>query len=80
MHVEMPKILIYRPVSIFPRSGQPISNIVGRQLAQLLLVVEQTNFPSEGRARQANPKIIPPNPLAKLYTVPAELDTMVNDK
>ena len=43
--LEMVKNLFREPRNIFPRSGQTISNIVGRQLAQLLLVVEQTKFP-----------------------------------
>ena len=45
MPLEMVKNLFYESRNIFPRSGQTISKTVGRQLAQLPLVMEQTNFP-----------------------------------
>ena len=44
MPLEMKKNLLDGPRSIFPRSRETISNTVYRQLAQLLLVMEQTNF------------------------------------
>ena len=51
MPLEMKKNLLDGPRSIFPRSRETISNTVYRQLAQLLLVVEQTNFPCPDRGQ-----------------------------
>ena len=47
--LEMVKNVFYKPRSIFPRSRETISD---RRLAQLLLVVEQINFPCPVRGSQ----------------------------